>query len=182
MGAVPATETLEFTDAHGMCVARLTLFALDAAKPDDLPSLIRLDPATAREQGEEALQLIEGARYEYEFADSRLRLDAADGEPGRLIEASRLAGRTHSGFLSPGLNTGRLGLGGARRGRGGARYGGCRSALAQDRLSRRLPTDAGRHYRALRGLVARIARAYLRFAPHPTPAIRREPLLSALLS
>jgi hypothetical protein len=98
------------TDAHGMCVARLTLFALDAAKPTDTPSLIRLDPDTTLAQGEEALQLIEGARYEYEFADARWRLDAADGEPGRLIEASRLAGRAHSGFLSPGLNTGRLAL------------------------------------------------------------------------
>lgn len=110
MGAVPATETLEFTDARGVCVARLTLFALDAARAADLASLIRLDSATARAQGEETLQLIEGARYEYEFADARLRLDAADGEPGRLIEASRLAGRAHSGFLSPGLNTGRLAL------------------------------------------------------------------------
>ncbi len=107
---MPATETLEFADAHGVYVARLTLFALDAAKPADSPSLIRLDPAAAREQGEEALQLIEGARYEYELADARLRLDAADGEPGRLIEASRLASRAHSGFLSPGLNTGRLAL------------------------------------------------------------------------
>jgi len=107
---VPATETLEFTDAHGACVARLTLFALDAAKPADPPSLIRLDPAVARDQGEECLQLIEGARYEYEFEDAHVRLDAADGEPGRLIEASRLAGRAHSGFLSPGLNTGRLAL------------------------------------------------------------------------
>ncbi len=108
---MPATATLEFTDAHGACVARLKLFALDAAaKPADAPSLIRLDPAVAREQGEEAVQLIEGARYEYEFEDGRVRLDAADGEPGRLIEASRLAGRAHSGFLSPGLNTGRLAL------------------------------------------------------------------------
>ncbi|KAF0102954.1 MAG: hypothetical protein FD187_1759 [bacterium] len=106
-----ATETLEFTDAHGACVARLRLFALDAAaKSADPPSLIRLDPAVARVQGEEAVQLIEGARYEYEFEDGRVRLDAADGEPGRLIEASRLAGRAHSGFLSPGLNTGRLAL------------------------------------------------------------------------
>jgi hypothetical protein len=45
--------------------------------------------------------LLEGARYEYEFADVRLRLDAADGEPGRLIEASRLEGRAHSGFFVP---------------------------------------------------------------------------------
>jgi len=109
---VPATETLEFVDAQDACVARLRLFALDAAtaKPADLPSLIRLEPAAARAQGEEAVQLMEGARYEYEFEDSRLRLDAADGEPGRLIEASRLEGRAHSGFLSPALNTGRLAL------------------------------------------------------------------------
>jgi hypothetical protein len=108
---MPATETLEFTDAHGACVARLKLFALDAAaKPADPLSLIRLEPAVASEQGEEAIQLIEGARYEYEFEDGRVRLDAADGEPGRMIEASCLASRAHSGFLSPGLNTGRLAL------------------------------------------------------------------------
>jgi hypothetical protein len=97
----------------GFCVARLNLFALDAAKAKatDLPSLIRLEPsAVARARGEEPVQLLEGARYEYEFEDARLRLDAADGEPGRLIEASRLEGRAHSGFLSPGLNTGRLAL------------------------------------------------------------------------
>lgn len=111
MDAVPAIDTLEFTDAHGACVARLKLFALEAvAKPAAPPSLIRLDTAVAREQGEEALQLIEGARYEYEFEATHVRLDAADGEPGRLIEPSRLAGRAHSGFLSPGLNTGRLAL------------------------------------------------------------------------
>lgn len=111
MGAVPATDALDFTDAHGACAARLKLFALDdAAKPADPPSLIRLDPTVAREQGEEALQLIEGARYEYEFEAVHIRLDAADGEPGRLVEPSRLAGRAHSGFLSPGLNTGRLAL------------------------------------------------------------------------
>lgn len=108
---MPATETLEFTDAHGACVARLKLFSLDGtAKPTDPPSLIRLDPVTARDQGEETVQLIEGARYEYEFECAHVRLDVADGEPGRLIEASRLAGRAHSGFLSPGLNTGRLAL------------------------------------------------------------------------
>lgn len=107
-----ATETLEFTDAHGVCLARLKVFALDGASAQlsDPPSLIRLDHAVAREQGEEPLQLIEGARYEYEFERECFRLDAADGEPGRLIEASRLAGRAHSGFLSPGLATGRLAL------------------------------------------------------------------------
>lgn len=101
--------TLDFTDAQGVFVARLRLFDLDgvAAMP---PSLVCLDPASAREQGEEAVQLLEGARYEYEFVGEHFRLDAADGEPGRLIEASRLHGRAHSGFLTPALNTGRLGL------------------------------------------------------------------------
>lgn len=107
-----AIETLEFTDPQGACVARLKLFAFDAT-PVAVPSLLCLDPAVAREQGEEPIQLIEGARYEYEFegvdSDS-FRLNVAGGEPGRLIEASRLEGRTHSGFLSPGLNTGRLAL------------------------------------------------------------------------
>ena len=103
------SATLDFTDAQGVFVARLRLFDLDgvAAMP---PSLVCLDPASAREQGEEAVQLLEGARYEYEFVGEHFRLDAADGEPGRLIEASRLHGRAHSGFLTPALNTGRLGL------------------------------------------------------------------------
>lgn len=109
---MPAIETLEFADGYGVCVARLKLFALDSAngKPANTHSLTRLDPAVARGHGEEPLQLIEGARYEYEFECEYFRLDAADGEPGRLIEASRLDGRAHSGFLSPGLNTGRLAL------------------------------------------------------------------------
>jgi len=109
---MPAIETLEFADGHGVCVARLKLFALDSAtaKPVNAPSLIRLDPAVAREFGEEPLQLIENGRYEYEFECEHFRLDAADGEPGRLIETSCLDGRAHSGFLSPGLNTGRLAL------------------------------------------------------------------------
>jgi predicted component of viral defense system (DUF524 family) len=108
---VPSIETLDFTDARGVCVARLKLFALDAsARTCSPPNLIRLDPAVAHAQGEEALQLIECARYEYTFEDARIRLDAADGEPGRLIETSRLDGRAHSGFLSTGLNTGRLAL------------------------------------------------------------------------
>ena len=103
------SATLDFTDAQGTCVARLKLFGLDGASASP-PSLICLDSAIAREQGEEPVQLLEGARYEYEFEGTGFRLDAADGEPGRLIEASRLQGRTHSGFLSPALNTGRLAL------------------------------------------------------------------------
>lgn len=100
---------LDFTDAQGICVARLKLFDLDGASASS-PSLTCLDPAIAREQGEEPVQLLEGARYEYEFEGAGFRLDAADGEPRRLIEASRLQGRAHSGFLSPALNIGRLGL------------------------------------------------------------------------
>lgn len=100
---------LDFTDAQGICVARLKLFDLDGASASS-PSLSCLDPAIAREQGEEPVQLLEGARYEYEFEGAGFRLGAADGEPGRLIEASRLQGRAHSGFLSPALNTGRLRL------------------------------------------------------------------------
>ncbi len=104
-------ETLEFTDASGVCVARLKLFALDAATNlSDAPSLIRLDTSTALAHNEEALQLIEGARYEYEFDDPACRLGVANGESGQLVEASRLAGRAFSGFLSPGLSTGRLSL------------------------------------------------------------------------
>ncbi|MBK9446138.1 MAG: DUF2357 domain-containing protein [Betaproteobacteria bacterium] len=100
---------LDFTDAQGCFVARLKLLSLDGASAAP-PSLICVDPAIAREEGEEPVQLVESARYEYEFEGAGFRLDAADGEPGRLIEASRLQGRTHSGFLTPGLNTGRLGL------------------------------------------------------------------------
>lgn len=103
------SATLDFTDAQGVVVARLNLFSLDGVSASP-PSLVCLDSAIAREQGEESVQLLEGARYEYEFVGTGFRLDTADGEPGRLIEASRLQGRAHSGFLSPALNTGRLGL------------------------------------------------------------------------
>ncbi len=107
-----SSATLEFIDPQDACVARLKLFAFDAT-PVAVPSLLCLDPAIAREQGEEPVQLIEGARYEYEFegaGSASFRLDVAGGEPGRLIESSRLEGRAHSGFLIPGLNTGRLAL------------------------------------------------------------------------
>lgn len=109
---MPVNETLDFFDVRGEFVARLQLFALDSASANlaEPPSLLRLDPTVARELGEESIQLMEGARYEYEFEGEHFRLDAVDGEPGRLIEASRLAGRAHSGFLSPGLATGRLAL------------------------------------------------------------------------
>lgn len=109
---MPASEILEFRDASGQCVARLNLYAIDneVANSADTQALVRLDDATARAQGEEPVQLIEGGRYEYEFEDEYFSLDAADGEPGRLIEASRLRQRGHTGFLSPGLNTGRLAL------------------------------------------------------------------------
>jgi len=103
------SASLDFTDAQGVFVARLKLFGLDGVSASS-PSLICLDPGIAREQGEEPVQILEGARYEYEFEGAGFRLDSADGEPGRLIEASRLQGRAHSGFLSPALNTGRLGL------------------------------------------------------------------------
>lgn len=103
------SASLDFTDAQGVFVARLRLFSLDGASTSS-PSLICLDPVIAREQGEEPVQLLEGVRYEYEFEGAGFRLDAADGKPGRLIEPSRLLRRAHSGFLSPALNTGRLGL------------------------------------------------------------------------
>lgn len=107
-----ATETLDFFNTRSEFVARLKLFAIDngTAKPSDPQSLVRVDDAAAREQGEEPVQLIEGGRYEYEFDETHFRLDTAAGEPGRLIEASRLLGRVHSGLLSPGLSTGRLAL------------------------------------------------------------------------
>lgn len=103
------SATLDFTDAQGNFVVRLKLFDLDGVSTSS-PSLVCIDSALARERGEESVQLMEGARYEYEFEGAGFRLDAADGEPGRLIEASRLQGRGHTGFVSTGLSTGRLGL------------------------------------------------------------------------
>lgn len=102
------SEVLEFINSRGQCIARLSIYAF--YKEGDTKTLIRLNDATAQAQGEEPMQLIEGARYEYEFEDESHRLGAANGEPGRLIEASYLRQRGHTGFLSPGVNTGRLAL------------------------------------------------------------------------
>lgn len=103
---MPIAETLDFSDAAGQVVARLRLFV-----PDDAPGTMRrIADNEARDVGEEALQLLEGIRYEYAFELDAYSLDVAFGEPGRLIEASRLPDRSHCGFLSPGLNTGRLAL------------------------------------------------------------------------
>lgn len=183
-----ASEILEFTDSRGQGVARLSLYALDdvASTPSDTVSLIRLNDAAAREQGEEPIQLIEGARYEYEFAGEHFRLDAADGEPGRLIESSHLTGRRHTGFLSTGLNTGRLTL--VVRDEGGTLMGTAAVEVRSRKISYR---DDYRHMlediteRCIDLLMELRAPAALRAAPDPghTPQTlaQRFAFLKALL-
>ena len=74
-------------------------------------SLRVLSPAEARAQGEAEMQLLEGARYEYELPDPTWQLQPTSwGASTDLVLQSKLPSRQHCGVLNPGLATGTLNL------------------------------------------------------------------------
>lgn len=100
-------EALEFLDGRENPVARLEIY------PPDSPAgaLLRLDDAEAREAGEEAVQLMEGLRYEYAFVGKDAENFRLEEEFGKgAVEPSSNPHLTHCGSIATGLNTGRLAL------------------------------------------------------------------------
>ena len=100
-------EALEFLDGCENPVARLEIYP----PANSANSLLRLSDAEARKTGEEAVQLMEGLRYEYAFVGTgaeNFRLEEEFGK-GAVVPSSnpRLA---HCGSIATGLNTGRLAL------------------------------------------------------------------------
>lgn len=100
-------ETLEFLDGRENPIARLEVY------PPDNPAnaLLRLGDAEAREAGEEAVQLMEGLRYEYAFVGSDAENFRLEEESGKgAVEPSSNPRLAHCGSIVTGLNTGRLAL------------------------------------------------------------------------
>ena len=74
-------------------------------------ALIELSAAEARALGEAEVQLLEGARYEYELSQASWRLlPASWGASTDVVLQSKLPSRQHCGVLNPGLATGTLNL------------------------------------------------------------------------
>lgn len=100
-------EALEFLDGRETPVARLEIY------PPNNPAnaLLRLGDAEAREAGEEAVQLMEGLRYEYAFVGPGAENFRLEEEFGKgAVEPSSNPRLAHCGSIATGLNTGRLAL------------------------------------------------------------------------
>jgi predicted component of viral defense system (DUF524 family) len=98
--ALEAAEKLRFGDGADAPV--LDIFAL-AGDPE---AIVRLPEADAKSFGEEPLQLIEGATYEYSLADAGQRLEEERGSD--VVRPSRNPDTAHCGTIAPGLSTGKL--------------------------------------------------------------------------
>ena len=106
--------TLVFRDRAGNAVATLDLLVAasgDAsAAAGQPPALLEVPTAQAQAEGEAALQILEGLRYEYQCSHPGLRLGLHANDTAGVVCPSRLPGRQHSGALAPGLATGLLQL------------------------------------------------------------------------
>ena len=98
--ALAAAEKLQF--GEGDDTPALNIFA-PAGDPE---AIVRLPEADAKSFGEEPLQLIEGAIYEYSLAGMGLRLEEERGSD--VVRPSRNPDTAHCGTIAPGLNTGKL--------------------------------------------------------------------------
>lgn len=98
--ALAAAEILRFGD--GADSPALKIFA----PADDLSAIVRLLEADAKSFGEEPLQLIEGATYEYSLSGGSLRLEEERGAD--VVRPSRNPDTAHCGTIATGLSTGKL--------------------------------------------------------------------------
>lgn len=103
---------LVFRDRAGLEQGRVTFYAAGADGMGDaaVEAVLQLDAASAQAEGEAALQLLEGLRYEYECSAPAWQLALQASDAGGIVRPSRLAGRKHSGMLVPGLATGLMPL------------------------------------------------------------------------
>ncbi len=99
-------------DTHGNVMGQLTLVPMGKADFGlGLEALVQLPAAQADAQGEAELQVLEGARYEYELSDKAWQLMPSSwGASTDVVLQSKLPSRQHCGVLNPGLATGTLNL------------------------------------------------------------------------
>jgi predicted component of viral defense system (DUF524 family) len=95
-------------DSLGKTIGQLELVP-QGASPD---ALLVLSASEAAALGEAEVQVLEGARYEYEFTDDKSwRLSPTNwGASTDVVLQSKLPSRQHCGVLNPGLATGTLNL------------------------------------------------------------------------
>jgi predicted component of viral defense system (DUF524 family) len=98
-------------DTHGNAIGQLTLVPMGKADFGmGLEALVQLPAAEAAELGEAELQVLEGARYEYELPEGWQLLPTSWGASTDVVLQSKLPSRQHCGVLNPGLATGTLNL------------------------------------------------------------------------
>jgi predicted component of viral defense system (DUF524 family) len=99
-------------DTYGNAMGQLALVPMGKADfGAGLEALVQLPAAQAAAQGEAELQVLEGARYEYELSKETWQLLATSwGASTDVVLQSKLPSRQHCGVLNPGLATGTLNL------------------------------------------------------------------------
>ena len=102
-------QLLKFLNDSGELTAILRIFP-PSTDPD---ALLRIVDAEARQYGEEPLQIREGRRYEYELEAlciSKLNLVLCNNFSNEILFPSINPKHPDTGYIVPGLRTGRLGL------------------------------------------------------------------------
>ncbi len=99
-------------DTQGNAIGQLVLVPMGKADfGKGLEALVQLPAAQAAAQGEAELQVLEGARYEYELTQKTWQLlPTSWGASTDVVLQSKLPARQHCGVLNPGLATGTLNL------------------------------------------------------------------------
>jgi len=99
-------------DSQGNTMGQLALVAQGKADLGaGLEALMELSAAEAAALGEAEVQVLEGARYEYELPDKAWQLlPTSWGASTDVVLQSKLPSRQHCGVLNPGLATGTLNL------------------------------------------------------------------------
>lgn len=108
------SAALDFLAADGRVLATLSIY-LQGYWPQQATGAVPLlvvPVAQAQADGEGAVQLLEGVRYEYALSTPgyRLALGQHYADTQGVVLPSKAQGRAHCGVLNPGLATGRLPL------------------------------------------------------------------------
>ena len=106
------SAALDFLAADGRVLATLSIY-LQGYWPQQATGAVPLlvvPVAQAQADGEGAVQLLEGVRYEYAIRTPgyRLALGQHYADTQGVVLPSKAQGRAHCGVLNPGLATGRL--------------------------------------------------------------------------
>ncbi len=107
-----ATLPVVAPDGEVVCTLVLYVQGSPRTRPTGPLPIEIVSTARAQADGEAAVQLLEGLRYEYELSSAGFTLGLAQhySDAQGIVLQSSLKGRKHCGVLNPGLSTGQLPL------------------------------------------------------------------------